>query len=191
MKVFTATLALLLVVTIGALPLSHAQQKVIQGTQITIENSVTVQELIRIADSLDTAVDRKDWKAARELFTEQIEVDFSSLVGGKPSSIPADGLIQGWSNNLKASKLSFHMRSNHSVLFRDSHNATMTSSGYAWNRMEEGALPENGGDALWEVWGNYEHKFVKTADGWKISAMTFNMVAERGNAFVRNTVPES
>ena len=49
------------------------------------------------------------------------------------------------------------------------------------------ALPENGGEALWEVWGTYEHGFEKTEDGWRVNSMTFTATAERGSEFVRNT----
>ncbi|MEM8795352.1 MAG: nuclear transport factor 2 family protein [Pseudomonadota bacterium] len=157
------------------------------GSPITAETLVDQAEIVRIADALDAAVDAKDWNLSRSLFTETIDVDFTSLVGGEPASIPADALIQGWSSNLTAEKTSFHLRGNHRVTFTGANSATMLSHGYAWNRMERGALEENGGNALWEVWGTYVHNFVRTEDGWKISSMTFTATAERGNPFVRNT----
>lgn len=157
------------------------------GTPVTAETIVAQTEMIRIADALDAAVDAKDWALARSFFTDTIDVDFTSLVGGEPVTIPAEALITGWSTNLTAEKASFHLRSNHRVTFEVDGTATMLSHGYAWNRMERGALPENGGDAFWEVWGTYVHGFVETDDGWKVDAMTFTATAERGNPFVRNT----
>lgn len=157
------------------------------GTPITAETLVAHAEMIRIADALDAAVDAKDWTLARSFFTDEITVDFTSLVGGEPATIPADGLIAGWSGNLTAEKTSFHLRGNHRITFDGDDAAMMVSHGYAWNHMERGALPENGGDPMWEVWGTYEHSFVPTDTGWKIDGMTFVVTAERGNAFVRNT----
>ncbi|MEM8751044.1 MAG: nuclear transport factor 2 family protein [Pseudomonadota bacterium] len=157
------------------------------GTPVTAETLVDQAEMIRVADALDAAVDAKNWKLARSFFTDEIRVDFTSLVGGEPATIPADALIAGWSANLTAEKTSFHLRGNHRITRHDDATATMLSHGYAWNRMERGAQPENGGEALWEVWGTYLHAFERTDDGWKIKAMTFNATAERGNAFVRNT----
>ena len=159
----------------------------IAGAPVTAETVVARAEMIRIADALDAAVDAKDWKLARSFFTDTVDVDFTSLVGGAPATIPADTLISGWSSNLTAEKTSFHLRGNHRVSFHTDGSATMLSHGYAWNRMERGAMPENGGEALWEVWGTYVHGFVETDAGWKIAAMTFNATAERGNIFVRNT----
>ncbi|MEM8541804.1 MAG: nuclear transport factor 2 family protein, partial [Pseudomonadota bacterium] len=89
--------------------------------------------------------------------------------------------------NLTAEKASFHLRGNHRVTFDGADAASMLSHGYAWNRMERGALEENGGNPLWEVWGTYEHRFERTDDGWKVNFMAFYATAERGSEFVRNT----
>lgn len=155
--------------------------------EITIDTLVDRAEMVRIADSIDAAVDAKDWAQARSYFADTITVDFTSLVGGDPATIPADALIDGWSANLTAEKTSFHLRGNHRITFADTDTAQMHSHGYAWNHMERGALPENGGEALWEVWGTYTHDFSRSADGWQVTGMSFTVTAERGSAFVRNT----
>ena len=173
----------LLVATLAASPAVAD----IAGDPITVETLVDHTEMVRIADTIDAAVDAKDWAVARAQFTDEITVDFSSLVGGEPATIPADGLIAGWSGNLTPEKQSFHLRGNHRITFDGPDAATMISHGYAWNRMENGALPENGGDPLWEVWGTYTHGFVRTDDGWRANAMAFFATAERGSEFVRNT----
>ena len=157
------------------------------GDPITPASLADTMEIVRIADALDAAVDAKDWRLARSFFTDQIEVDFTSLSGGEPAKIPADGLIDGWSANLTAEKTSFHLRGNHRVTWTGDQRATLLSHGYAWNRMERGLLEENGGEALWEVWGTYVHGFVRTDEGWRVNAMTFSATAERGSEFVRNT----
>ena len=157
------------------------------GEPVTMETLVDRAEMIRIADAIDAAVDAKDWTAARAFFTDEISVDFTSLTGGEPAVIPADALISGWAANLTEDKESFHLRGNHRITFEGADAAVMQSHGYAWNRMEAGALPENGGEALWEVWGTYEHEFARTERGWRVNAMTFIATAERGSEFVRNT----
>lgn len=182
MKTALFTLALAL-----AAPAAMAESNTLRGDVITAETMVDIAEMTRIANAIDSAVDAKDWALARGYFTDEITVDFSSLVGGEPATIPADGLIAGWSGNLTAEKESFHLRGNHRITFEDENNATMLSHGYAWNRMERGALEENGGNPLWEVWGTYEHGFTRTAEGWKVDFMAFYATAERGSTFVRNT----
>ncbi|MGD1885962.1 MAG: nuclear transport factor 2 family protein [Cohaesibacteraceae bacterium] len=177
--------------TIAALTMSAsataAADVQLGGTPLTLDTLVDQAEMVRIADAIDAGVDAKDWEATRSFFTDEITVDFTSLVGGDPATIPADGLIAAWSGNLTAEKTSFHLRGNHRVSFHTPDSATMISHGYAWNRMESGALLENGGEALWEVWGTYVHGFVRTEDGWRVNAMTFTATAQRGNEFVRDT----
>ncbi len=184
MKTILMTTALIAATLAGG---AWAETDTIAGDPLTVETIVDQAEMIRIADAIDAGVDAKDWALTRAMFTDEITVDFTSLVGGEPTTIPADALIAGWSGNLTAEKESFHLRGNHRVTFTGPDSAVMLSHGYAWNRMERGALPENGGDPLWEVWGTYEHSFARTDDGWKVDGMTFTATAERGSEFVRNT----
>jgi len=178
-----ATLLLTLFFAGGA----AARASSIAGDPISAESVAAHMEMARVADTLDAAVDAKDWALARSLFTEKIAVDFSSLTGQEPAEIQADDLIAGWSGNLTSEKHSFHQRSNHRIRFAGPDNAVMLSHGYAWNRMDRGAASDNGGDPLWEVWGRYRHGFTRIDGIWKISSMAFFMSAERGNPFVRDT----
>ena len=180
MNNFTRTLAAVALVSTPAIA-------DVAGDPVTVETLLDRAEMVRIADALDAAVDAKDWTTARSFITDEITVDFTSLVGGEPATIPADGLIAGWSANLTEDKTSFHLRGNHRITFAGPDAAVIHSHGYAWNHMEAGALPENGGDPLWEVWGNYTHDFARTDDGWRITGMVFEATAERGSTFVRNT----
>lgn len=165
----TAALALTLAL-VGA---GHAQSPdraaatITGGDPVDASNAADVAAMIRVADT--------------------IVVDFVSLVGGEPATIPADALIAGWSGNLTAEKASFHQRTNHLVSFEGEGDASMTSHGYAWNRMERGGTEANGSDPMQEVWGVYAHGFVRTDAVWKVDAMTLEVTAERCNPFVRDT----
>ncbi|MGL4488480.1 MAG: nuclear transport factor 2 family protein [Rhizobiaceae bacterium] len=140
-------------------------------------------ELRRIATEIEMAVDRKDWKTARSFFTDTIRVDFTSLVGGEPATIPADGLIQGWSGNLKGNKESLHMRGDVFITI-NADTAAVVSNGYAYNKMP--GAPDGSGD-IWEVWGQYTHKMIRTSSGWKVNDFTFFKTHERGSTWVKQT----
>jgi hypothetical protein len=133
-----------------------------------------------VPTQIEVAVDQKNWSLARSLFTDEITVDFSSLTGAPPAKIPADALVDAWSANLGPEKTSHHQRGQALVAI-EGDRATVYSQGYAWNKLE------GNGDPLWEVWGNYTHQLVKTTNGWKVTAMTFEMTHERGNMWVKNT----
>ncbi|ESW65018.1 nuclear transport factor 2 family protein [Mesorhizobium sp. C277A] len=136
--------------------------------------------VIRIADAIDRAVDAQDWKLARSYFADRVTVDFSSLSGQPAATIPSDDLIGTWAGNLRGSKTSLHLRTNHQVIF-EADAATVSSNGYAWNRME------GNGDPLWEVWGTYEHHLVRSGTGWKVDGFVFRATHERGNPWVKMT----
>ena len=152
----------------------------IAGDTITDAGVATVQELIRIADAVDAAVDAKAWPAAERLFFEAVATDFTALSGTPPATITPAELVAAWAANLGASKASFHMRTNHQVHVAGD-TATMRSHGYAWNRLE------GNGDPLWEVWGLYTHNFTRTGHGWRISGVALDVAAERGNPWVKTT----
>jgi hypothetical protein len=140
-------------------------------------------ELARIPTEIEIAVDRKDWAKARSHFADQVRIDFTSLVGGQPMTIPSDGLMQGWSSNLKGDKESLHIRGG-ALVTLNGDRATVRSNGYAWNR-KPGA-PDGSGD-LWEVWGAYTHEMARTPQGWKVVGFTFVKTHERGSMWVKAT----
>ena len=110
MTEMTMTRTLLATAAAATIALSEAA-----ADPVTAERLVDQTELIRITDSLDSAVDAKAWDTARAFFTDTVTVDFGTLSGTGPVTIPADDLIAGWRGNLTAEKTSFHLRGNHRV----------------------------------------------------------------------------
>ncbi|RUU76746.1 nuclear transport factor 2 family protein, partial [Mesorhizobium sp. M7A.F.Ca.MR.362.00.0.0] len=136
--------------------------------------------VIRVADAIDRAVDAQDWRLARSYFADRVTVDFSSLSGQPAATIASDDLIGTWAANLRGNKTSLHLRTNHQVAI-DGDAATVSSNGYAWNRME------GNGEPLWEVWGTYEHHLTRSGANWSVDGFTFRMTHERGNPWVKTT----
>ena len=137
-----------------------------------------------VVNEIDNCCDLKDWKRCRTYFTDKIETDFKSLSGEKPAKISADDLVGAWKKNLFKAKKTCHLRSNHSIKIKGD-AATVFSKAYAFNLLETGKVK-----GLWEVWGNYTHKLVRTEKGWKCSAMKLEVVYQRGNEKVREFQPE-
>jgi len=142
-------------------------------------------EICRVVDEIDNAVDAKDWEKCRAYFTDEIDVDFTSLAGGEPAKIKADDLVEGWEANLYEAKKSFHQCTNHSIKIKGD-TAEVFSKGYAFNLLETGEVT-----GLWEVWGNYTHTLRRTENGWRCSGMTLEVIYQRGNENVRNFVPKN
>lgn len=60
---------------------------------LPIQDRLAAQDVV---DSIDAAVDAKDWTTCRSYFTDIIDVDFTSLAGGDPTRMPADDLVAAW-----------------------------------------------------------------------------------------------
>ena len=168
---------------IGRTQISTAEHDEEFHEQVIEQNFQDEAAIRRVVDEIDNACDLKDWSRCRSYFTDEIEVDFTSLAGGEPAKIPADNLIEGWKTNLFEDKKTCHLRSNHSIKI-DGERAEVFSKAYAFNLLESGEVT-----GLWEVWGNYFHKLVKTETGWKCSAMKLEVIHQRGDEKVRNFVP--
>lgn len=167
---------------VGLVVVASAQRK--ETISMNETSLADEREIIRVVDGIDNAVDAKDWAACRAYFTDDINVDFTSLAGGKPARIKSDELVGGWRRNLYAEKKSHHMRSNHRVTITGD-RAAVFSKGYAFNM-----LPSRTGSDLWEVWGDYRHTLERTARGWKVSGMTLSVTHSRGNERARDFVPQ-
>jgi hypothetical protein len=142
--------------------------------------------LIATADALDHAVDMGDWAGATALFAPSVRVDLTGFGAPAVTEMAGADLVGGWARNRGSVKTAFHLRGNHLVRIAGD-RATMTSHGYAWNRMPGWGVAE-GGD-LAEVWGFYEHRFARTQGGWRIDGFAFRPAHVRGNAAVFAHIP--
>jgi len=138
--------------------------------------------LIELSNRLDETVDAKAWPEARALFVDTIAFAFGE---NTVDAMPADDLVGMWEEYLYEGKSSFHLRGGHVVTFSGRNDATVTSKGYAWNRVEG----LDGGD-LWEVWGDYVYKMERVEGTWKITSFNFQPLHERGNPDVPMYLPE-
>ena len=145
----------------------------------------TDESALRLAaDEIDNACDAKDWEKCRSFFADEVEVDFKSLSGDEPATISADDLIGAWSANLFAEKKTYHQRGNHRIEI-DGDEAIVFSKAYAFNLLETGEIA-----GLWEVWGNYTHRFQRIEGHWQCTAIKLEVVHQRGDARVRTYQPE-
>lgn len=148
-----------------------------RGDPVTTANVAEVQELVRIVDALDAAVDAKQWDTVTDLFFDKVLVE---LPGSAAITMTGAGLADLWARNLGPAKTSLHLRTNHRVHLAGD-TARLDSHGYAWNRLD------GVGEPLWEVWGTYVHNLTRTGSGWKISGFAFTALHERGNDLVKTT----
>lgn len=135
----------------------------------------------RVVDTLFAMTDTKDWATVGGLFTDDIDVDMSSL-GGPSGPSTAAALVDGWQQGLHQDKQSHHMASNIRVDVAGD-TATVTCQGYAYNLLT-GAAADDVDDPMWEVWGTYTFPATRTVAGWRLAGFAFHARYSRGNAAV-------
>jgi ketosteroid isomerase-like protein len=132
-------------------------------------------EVIRAATAMGMLVDQRDWDAVTRLFTDQVEVDYTSLNGGEPMTVAATDLIRGWQANLRHLDATQHLVAGHLVTL-DGDTATCVS-----NVQGTHVLANNTGGPHWTVGGRYHMRFTKTDAGWKMNALTLTVSWATGN----------
>ncbi|GHP00315.1 hypothetical protein KSF_103620 [Reticulibacter mediterranei] len=112
-----------------------------------------------------TSVDLGKWQDLRACFTEEIDLDYTSLHGGEPEHLPIDQVIARW-RKVSTSHAFRHLLTNQEiVLQRD--EATYTAYMQAHH-----FLPESG-EVTWTLGGRYTITLARNEQGWKIRSVTF------------------
>ena len=120
-------------------------------------------------------IDTRNWELYRSIFTDEIHMDFQSWNGNPGSTMQADDWVAGCRrlfDNLDATQ---HSMTNPLV---------EVSGDTARCRMymqAEHFLQNRLGSADFALGGYYDDQLIRTADGWKITAVTLNVFWSRGN----------
>lgn len=138
--------------------------------------------VVQTVDAVFTLFDAKRWPALQELFTERVDVDFSSL-GGVRERMTREQLVGGWQQAFAGEKTSLHQTSNHQVRIRGD-QAEVHLSGYAYNQ-----LVRPYGSDVWETWGTYHFSLQRASSGrWLVSGEQYVSLRTDGNEGVRDAI---
>lgn len=146
-----------------------------QAKDPVVQTYLDRSAIIDTINGVGVWADRKDFAKLRPLFADTVDMDYTSLAGGTPVTVKADDLMKGWEQGLRSFRTQ-HMISNHLVTITGD---TAESISYV-HAMHY--VPNDMGISNWQVYGHYNHKFVRSAGGWKITAMKLNKLMADGNA---------
>ena len=127
--------------------------------------------------ALAVHVDTRHWDQILDLFTPQVDVDYTSLFGGEPQSLTRELLVDGWRRLLPGFTRTTHVIG-HPTIAVNGPSAHASASVVAWHFIEDPAL--NGND-LWLVGGCYEMTFEKAEGQWRIAKLTLARAWAEGN----------
>ncbi|WP_274648950.1 nuclear transport factor 2 family protein [Paenibacillus humicola] len=125
--------------------------------------------------------DNREWEALEQLFTEEVKIDYTSLTGGEPATIPANALMNSWKQGLTPLKATQHFLSNPIVDLDSESQATCRA--YFQARHE---YPNPFGESQWTLGGTYTFRFASVNGQWKISGLVMTAVWASGNQNIMN-----
>lgn len=141
-----------------------------------LSNCVNKLAVIETVSKFAYYADNRKWEALLQLFTEEVIVDYTSLAGGEPVTIPARVLMDSWNQALTPLKATQHLISNHIVDLESEHQAVCRAYFQA-----EHDYPNPFGGSQWTLGGQYMFRFVKENDQWKIAELVMTAVWASGN----------
>jgi SnoaL-like domain len=119
--------------------------------------------------------DEREWDALRDVFADEVRVDYTSLQGGEPAIVSRDELVESWAGLLGKLAATQHLLTNHLVTVSGD-IAACTAAFQATH-----LLPNPHGDPSWTLGGTYRFELVRDGPTWRISAVTMTATWARGN----------
>lgn len=107
-------------------------------------------------------IDKRDWEAYRSCFADEVEIDFTSWIGGTPSVFPADRWVELVRRTLGGFTSTQHVSANQKVHI-ESNEAICVSDMQA-----EHFLPNDEMEHIYTIGGHYTNSLLRTSGGWKI-----------------------
>lgn len=129
-------------------------------------------DIAQLVSDLGLLVDARDWAALQALFTDAVDVDYTSLDGGEPQRVPPADLVSGWKQMLEPLAATHHLIANHSVTV-EGDGATVATNVTATH------VPHDG--EHWVVGGRYDAR-ARSVDGrWRIAGLTLTVKWQTGS----------
>jgi SnoaL-like domain len=139
------------------------------------ESAVDRLAVIETCTRMAWHADQGEWDALREVFAEEVLLDYTSLQGGDPATVPRDQLVESWAGLLGKLAATQHLLTNHLVTVSGD-TASCTAAFQATH-----LLPNAHGDPIWTLGGSYRFELVRDGERWRISALTMTATWASGN----------
>ena len=138
-------------------------------------NLAEAHEIISTKYNYAYGIDTEDWDLYRSIFIEEVTMDFSSYSGQPGQRMKADDWVANCQRLFTGLDASQHQMSNPLVDVQES------EAHLKMYMQAEHFLQNTAGDGSFTIGGWYEDRLVKTPSGWKIAAVTLNVLWSRGN----------
>lgn len=121
-------------------------------------------------------IDDRDWDLYRSIFADKVAIDFTSYRPGRPAATMAADVWVGAVRTQMTGLAATHHAMTNPVLSIDGDRATCLMYIQA-----DHALDHGNDDAWFSLGGHYRDTLVRTAEGWRIDAVTLTVRWRRGD----------
>ncbi|MBF2075173.1 MAG: nuclear transport factor 2 family protein [Synechococcales cyanobacterium C42_A2020_086] len=149
----------------------HSQNRLAVEQNLSFADYISV---INTVNGIAIFADLRDWQRCRQSFTDTVEFDYTSLIGGKPVSITADQQIEQWATFFAETfNATQHLVGSHVVTISGT-TATCLSNFQAHHTYLDTSK------GIWVLSGYYEHDLVRNGNRWQVNRMKMTWTWEEG-----------
>jgi hypothetical protein len=134
-------------------------------------------DIIQTTTRMAVLADARRWDDLVDLFTDEVRVDYTSLNGGEPATLPAHQLVKTWTESLGRLGATQHLVADHLVDL-DGDVATVTA---AFQATHVAVAPD---PRRWVLGGDYRYELVRAGAGWRIAGLTMTARWQDGDRSV-------
>ncbi len=145
--------------------------------------------IIDVMSNYATGLDARDWVLWRSVFVNEVIFDLSAWSGQKAQLLQVDRVVGAQARIFAELSVTQHFFTNHRITVSgDTAQCRMHMRAEHW--LKPRSLPEElrtSEDTLndrYTMFGYYDDKLIRTAEGWKIQEMQLNVTRAEGSRFV-------
>ncbi|GHH34911.1 nuclear transport factor 2 family protein [Lentzea cavernae] len=128
-------------------------------------------ELVELMSHYADIADLKEFDALpREVFTDELTLDFESVTGMPPMTVPLDDYVEVLRTSFGPFKATHHAITGHVVRISGD-----TATIHAHVRAEHW-LPDEAAAGCWLVVGFYDNEAVRTPHGWRLTRVKLTAI---------------
>lgn len=129
------------------------------------------EKIIQTVSSIFSNTDERNWQKVQSVMAENVLLDFTSMAGGKPSTLTPQQITDAWAAVLPGFDKTHHELSNFQVTIKDN-IANVHYTGKADHFI---------GKEVWTVEATYDTEVEKENDKWLVTKHKLNLIKQSGN----------
>ena len=154
---------------------SHTQDTKMTALETQMNSLLEEKAAIETVNRLFVSTDNRDWEGVKACFADVVVLDMTSMVGGEPSKLTPQQIVDAWDAGLKGLKAIHHQAGNYDLALREN-EADVFCYGIATHY-----LPNATGQNSRMFVGSYNFHLKKIKQDWKIDHFKYNLKYIDGN----------